>query len=155
VSVPPALTASVLDGEYPAVVVWAGRHGWAVTRPAGGPSVRAATYHPSGQLIEVVAALEGYPAVPPTWRFVCPGSDQPATTFPDGGAQPGVGGSIFHPGRFICAPWNQLAYSQHGGPHGEWIMTGWQEVGGSSRATTLADMLDQLHLHLRASTTLS
>ena len=29
-------------------------------------------------------------------------------------------GSIFHPARVICGPFNRLALQQHGGPHGNW-----------------------------------
>ena len=150
-SVPPDLTRSVVDGQYGAVAAWAARRKWTVTRPAGQIVLRAAAYHPGGQLVEVIAAMDGYPALPPAWRFVTPGTDNPSTVFPQAGAQPGVGGSIFHPNRVICAPWNQLAYSQHGGPHNDWVMSGWQEVTGVTRATTIADMLDQIDLHLRAS----
>ncbi|MFC0028006.1 hypothetical protein ACFFMM_00510 [Micromonospora chaiyaphumensis] len=62
-------------------------------------------------------------------------------------------GSIFHPNRLICAPWNRLAYAEHGGPHPDWgALTNWKTAGaGYTKADTLADMLSQIHLHLTLS----
>jgi hypothetical protein len=64
-----------------------------------------------------------------------------------------VPGSIFHPNRLICAPWNRLAYGEHGGPHADWGgQTSWTSVGaGYTKGDTLGDMLSQIALHLAVS----
>lgn len=149
-SVPALVTRAVLEDELGAVMSWATRRRWVAYGDCEGLRLRAATYR-AGKLVEFVAELDGYPALPPIWRVVDPGTDQPSSAFPTPGTQPGVPGSIFHSNRLICAPWNQLAYKIHDGPHDDWQMTAWQEVVGSTRATTLVDMLDQIDSHLRVS----
>ena len=145
-SVPDLVTRAVIEDEFGAVASWAARRGWVAYRDCERLRLRAATYHPSGRLVEFLAELDGYPAIPPIWRVVEPGTDQPASAFPAPGSQTGVSGSIFHSNRLICAPWNQLAYkTKHDGPHDNWTMAAWQEVTGYTRATTLVDMLDQIH----------
>jgi hypothetical protein len=154
VSSPPAFTRATVDIETPAIDAWCGRKGWTWRIELDELQLRAARYHPStGRLVEVRAALEGYPALPPTWLFVVPGTDEsPKHSWPAPGAQPGVSGSVFHTNPCLCAPWNRLAYGDHGGPHGEWTMTSWRQAAGDyTKADTLADMLDQIHQHLAAS----
>ena len=153
-SVPVTVTRATVGSELASAVVWANRQGWAIHWDANALRLRATTNHPiADRLIEVTAALEGYRALPPAWRFVVPGSDEsPKAAWPAPGSQPGLPGSIFHPHPCICAPWNRLAYREHSGPHGDWAMTSWWSIPGElTKANHLADMLDQIHQHLRAS----
>ena len=148
-SVPAALSRGAIDEELPALKQWAARHRWAAHLPDDGLILRFATYHPLGTLMEVTADLHGYPAQPPAWRFVVPGTDTPGP-FPAPGSLPGAGGSIFHGNRVICAPWNRCAYRQADpdGVHDDWPLEGWQDVTGVTRALTIADMVDQIRIHL-------
>lgn len=152
-SVSPTLTRGVLEEQLPAVEAWAARHAWAAHLPTDGFQLRFGAYHPLGTLLEVTAEVVGFPGEPPAWRFVNPGTDEEAVKFPAAGQLPGTGGSIFHGNHVICAPWNRCAYQSHDpkGPHNDWSITGWQEVSGYTRALTIADMLDQIRIHLRQS----
>ncbi len=153
-SIPPTLARAEVERDLGAVASWARRHGWAFRGDLDALVLRAATYHPAtGRLVEVRADLQDYPGLPPGWRFVLPGTDDsPPAAWPLPGQLPGVSGSIIHSNPCICAPWNRLAYSAHGGPHGEWAMTSWRTIsGGTTKADHLPDMLDQIHMHLTVS----
>jgi hypothetical protein len=154
VTLPPTLARAEVERDLVAAAAWARRHGWALRGDPDALELRASTYHPaSKRLLEIRATLDEYPALPPAWRFVLPGTDEsPPAAWPLAGQLAGVSGSIFHPNPCICAPWNRLAYTAHGGPHSEWVMASWRAIGGgSTKADHLADMLDQLHMHLSAS----
>ena len=115
--------------------------------------LRVATYHrPVQRLVELVAHTDGYRAIPPAWMFVQPGTSQPnPQVFPAAGTLPGIG-SIFHGNRVICALWNRLAYSEHGGPHDNWSgPSAWLQVNEGTIAHTIADMLAIIDVHLRVS----
>ena len=148
--IPAVVTAAAVDAEFPAVTAWAARRpSWAVRYDATTLILYADTIHPmTGQPVAIAAELTGYRAVPPAWTIAGPNG-----TFPTNGQIPGVSGSIFHPNRLICAPWNRLAYGEHGGPHPDWDgQTNWTSAGtGYTKADTLADMLSQIALHLAAS----
>lgn len=153
-SVPATVTRAAVEDEIVPAVAWARRRGWLIRWEPDSLTLRAASYHPAiGRLVEAFAALDGYPAAPPAWQFVVPATDEPSrSAWPAPGQQSGVSGSIFHPTPCICAPWNRLAYSAQGGPHGDWSMTSWRSVqGGQTKADHIADMLDQIHMHLQAS----
>jgi hypothetical protein len=148
--IPAVVTAAAVDAEFPAVTAWAARRpSWAVRYDAPTLILYADTIHPiTGQPVAIAAELTGYRAVPPAWTIAGPDG-----AFPTSGQVPGVSGSIFHSNRLICAPWNRLAYAEHGGPHPDWGgQTNWTSAGnGYTKADTLADMLSQIALHLAAS----
>ncbi|MFY1686191.1 hypothetical protein ACN265_32230 [Micromonospora sp. WMMD730] len=153
--IPAAVTRTVVTTELPAVQAWAARRpGWAVHLDDTALMLIVNAVHPrSGSALRITAQLSGYPAVPPAWRFTDPAGGS-APPFPQAGTNAEiVPGSIFHGNRVICAPWNQLAYAEHNGPHGDWGgLTNWKNAGaGSTKADTLADMLSQIHLHLTLS----
>lgn len=153
-SVPASVTLAQVEVELPAISAWAGRHGWSTVWLNDTYQLRCSTYHPrQRKLVELVGTFDGYPALPPAWRFVSPGTDnEERKAWPSAGAVPGVNGSILHSNPCICAPWSRLAYSEHNGPHSEWQMAGWKTAApGYTRASSIADMLDQIHLHLQAS----
>lgn len=148
--IPTVVTAAAVDAEFPAVTAWAARRpGWTIRYDATTLTLYAGTVHPvTSQPITITADLTGYRAVPPAWTITGPDG-----TFPTAGQIPGVPGSIFHPNRLICAPWNRLAYGEHGGPHADWGgQTSWTSVGaGYTKGDTLGDMLSQIALHLAVS----
>ncbi len=150
---PPTATRASVEAELEAARAWAVRHGWIMDWDPEKLTLRATTYHrPVSRLVEVVAEADGYRAVPPAWKFVQPGTDAAdRSAFPAAGTSPGIG-SIFHSNPVICAPWNRLAYVEHGGPHDNWSgPSSWLQVRDVTTAHTIADMLSALDVHLRAS----
>ena len=146
---PARASRAAVEAELPAVEAWAARHGWVIAHDLDGLRLRAATYHrPVRRLVEVIGDVTGYPAVPPAWYFVAIGTDE--TTKPHFPA-PGPT-SIFHSNPVICAPWNRLAYTEHGGPHSDWSgPAAWLQVRNQTTAHRLADMLAVIDANLRAS----
>lgn len=147
-----AVRASV-EFELDGARQWAARHDWLLNWNRETLLLRLATYHrPVGRLVELTAHVNGYRAIPPAWTFVKPGTDEIApTAFPSPGHIAGIG-SIFHGNVVICAPWNRLAYQEHGGPHADWSgPAAWLQVQVGTIAHTIPDMLAIIDAHLRAS----
>jgi hypothetical protein len=147
-ALPQELARANVEEELVGARAWAGRHGWLIEWLPDSLQLRAATYHrPVHSLVEVIAELDGYRAVPPAWKFVRPGTNEiDRAYFPAAGGE-----SIFHSNIVLCAPWNRLAYADHGGPHGNWPMTTWLQVQEGTRAEHVADMLAVIDVHLRKS----
>jgi hypothetical protein len=155
--IPTVVTRAVVAEELPAVLAWAARRpGWTVEFDDPALRLDVKTNHPAtGTPLLIHAALEGYRAVAPGWRFLNPTTGEAAgAPFPQPGFRPPIQGSIFHGNRVICAPWNRLSYQEnHGGPHADWgAWTNWTDAAaGYTKADTLADMLSQIDLHLAVS----
>ena len=152
--VPRDVTIAVVENELPALNNFAQRRGWSVSWLAVQLAVIAdGKHHGDNTSVRVHADVTGYRVVPPAWRFVLPDSIEPKPhRFPRGGTVPGGVGSIFHGKGVICAPFNRLAYKEHDGMHGDWGgPENWLDVRGHVRATTLAEMLAQIVMHLRYS----
>lgn len=152
------VTQAVMAGELIAMTAWAERNGWDLTYDANSFKGRALTAHPhmDDTTVTFWFAVDGYPNVqPPAWWC---GGDGTAigvnkADYPRPSQTPPAGlpsGSIFHPHPVICAPWNRLAYSAHGGPHPDWpTLAGWKTYGaGYTQAHTIPDMLSALSIHL-------
>lgn len=103
-------------------------------------------------------AFGEYRALPPEWTFTNESGEtagRPAD-FPKG-VQTQFGASIFimhNQTAVICVPFNRLAYTDRGGPHGDWGgPSNWQNAGPSQiHADTIGDMLQAIHrdfLHTR------
>ena len=153
--VPSDATRAFVEEELVGARAWATRQGWLLTWVPDALILRAAAYHPTmGRLLELVGDFDGYRAAPPAWRFVRPStSEVTPQVFPAAGTSTAITGSIFHPQCVICAPWNRLAYVQHGGPHGDWSEpTGWMSLTTQTTATTVGDMLAVIDAHLACST---
>lgn len=152
--IPATATRSVVQAEMAAVTAWVARHpGWAAHFDPDTLQLVVNTVHPAVDVpIRITAHLNGYSAVPPAWQFTNPVGDGPGP-FPIAGSSTVIPGSIFHGNKVICAPWNQLAYSEHNGPHADWgALTNWKSAAPDyTRAETLADMLSQIALHLSVS----
>jgi hypothetical protein len=148
-ALPSAVARVSVEEELGAARAWASRHGWAIHWDHNGLLLRVATYHArASRLVEVTGQLDGYRAIPPAWRFVRPGTGETGKEwFPAAGP-----GSVFHGNIVICAPWNRLAYAEHGGPHGDWSgAPAWLQVSGTTIAHTIGDMLAAIDAHLRQS----
>lgn len=152
------ITEAVMADELPAMTAWAERNGWRLTYDPDALRGRAEVEHPhvTGRIIIFRFEVTGYPnEQPPAWW--CGGDGTSVSTdradYPRPAQIPPPGlpnGSIFHPNPVICAPWNRLAYAEHGGPHADWAaLAAWKTYGaGSTQAHTIADMLSALAIHL-------
>jgi len=152
--VPEAVTRAVLAEEFPPAEAWAARHGWELSANLDGLRLQARTVHPlDGEPLLIIATFDGYRAVPPAWKLVDPETGETTNhSFPQPGpVGPGLS-SIFHGSLVICAPWNLLAYSDHGGPHANWNgPSNWLNVNEGNRAVNIAEMLSTINVHLRTS----
>jgi hypothetical protein len=86
-----------------------------------------------------------YPLYPPTVEFVSQDHLERGTKrlYPQG----------FHPTPCICMRYNRKAYSERGGPHGDWRLLDWRLPTGNGVAIdTLALMISDLHSKVRQST---
>lgn len=96
--------------------------------------------------------FEDYRLEPPTWRFLDPRDAREIGTaaYPEGDWP---GGSIFHSNGIICAPWSRDAYSDRGGPHGDWGgARAWTTAGAQyTQATTVPDMLQRIFFEVQRS----
>ncbi|BFV58381.1 hypothetical protein KCMC57_up34850 [Kitasatospora sp. CMC57] len=153
---PEQVTRAVMASEMLAITAWAERHRWTVHVDPDSQTLTAQTNHPAmAEVTPVIfhAELTGYPAVPPAWTCRDDQGGTPRNAFPLAGTGAGLPGSVFHPLPVICAPWNRLAYKEHDGPHQDWGgPTQWKTAApASTRAHTLADMLNTLRAHLAVS----
>jgi hypothetical protein len=149
-ALPPSAVRATVKDELDGARAWAARHNWSLDWNPEQLLLKAATYHHAlHRLVEVIADTDGYRAVPPAWRFVRPGTDEldPAW-FPKIALIAMVGVTPV-----ICAPWNRLAYQEHGGPHENWSgASAWLQVNEGTIAHTIPDMLQLIEAHLRGST---
>jgi hypothetical protein len=153
-SVPKEVTIITVEEELPGVKSYAARHNWEIEWDKDALILTFAGQHPNdGTKIQVVADLQGYRALPPAWLF-----RDPSTTthekifFPKPGTGRGIQGSIFHGSNRICAPFNRLAYREHGGPHSNWGGPEcWLNVKNHIREIYIAGMFASIIGHLRVS----
>ena len=152
---PPDITRVVITtDELAAITSWATRSGWDVTVDLDALRLTATATHPvTSRAVVFHGDVEGYPTQAPAWWCGDSPSDKSGYPAPMTTATPKLQGSIFHPNPCICAPWNRLAYTVHGGPHGDWgSTTDWKQAAATStQAHTLPDMLATLRLHLQHS----
>lgn len=132
----------------PAALTWAARRGLdlryesesltASLRLVGPPAAEAQP----GEAYLLTGCFERYRLLPPIWKFVHPttGADIGLAAYP----RP-VDASVLHGQGLICAHWSRLAYSEHGGPHGNWGgPSSWQRPVEGTVALTIPDMVDRL-----------
>lgn len=155
-SIPGEVTVAIVDDELPGLLGYLNRHGWQVEWSPLELRLAVTGRHPKdGVPVRIVAALDGYRALPPAWTFEDPtGGRGGASFFPRAGSIPDGRSSIFHGKGVICAPFNRLAYKTLGGPHGDWGgPEKWLEVNVPSqvRAIRLANMFAVILGHLTAS----
>lgn len=146
--IPAEVTSAVLDDEFPAAQAWGAAHGWELTVDLESMTIDGRSEHPADRRpVRLLAGVDGYPALPPSWRFVDPVTGVPtAETTPARGSRAGRS-SVIHSVGVICAHFSRTAYEA--GPHGrDWDLAGWRDVAGGVRADTLAQMLAVIHEHL-------
>ena len=147
------MSLAIVNEELPPADAYALRHGWVLRWHAEELFLLAETFHPAnGDPFRLRADLDNYKAQPPVWRSIVPGSLDVVGKFPAAGPPlPGMA-SIFHTQRLICAPFSRLAFKEYGGPHQDWNGDGnWLQVRGNVTATTLAEMIAQITVHLARS----
>jgi hypothetical protein len=60
--------------------------------------------------------------------------------------------SVFHPMPCVCARYNRKAYSERGGPHGDWRLVDWHlPTNGGAAADNLAMIISDLHSKISVS----
>lgn len=83
-----------------------------------------------------------YPMYPPTIEFLDSRQERRGThdLYPN----------CFHQMPCVCARYNRKAYSQHGGPHGDWRLIDWQLPTGNGVAiNSVAMIVSDLHSKIR------
>jgi hypothetical protein len=148
---PRTSTLAAIEAELTAMRAYAARHDWTVTWLEDSLTLVVNGRHPADNSpIRLQAEVTNYRLVPPAWSVIAPDPNSPGKNrFPASGPMPGGASSIFHSSGVICAPFSRLAFHQHGGPHADWNgPTAWLDVRGKVRATTLAEMLAQITVHL-------
>lgn len=152
---PAATVKATVAAELPAAHAWAKRQGHELNYDAETLTLRVWLEGPDGERYLLLGMFEDYQTLPPAWRFVHPDTTEaigsaaypaPAQPYPRGSPlilDSGADGAV------ICAHFNRLAYTEEGGPHGDWGgLSNWQntEGAGYTRATTIADMLARIAL---------
>ena len=147
---PPEITLAVLDDEYPPAEVWGGKHGWVLSLDRDALIVDAATAHPvDGGPLLLIAGVDGYRELPPSWRFVDSESREVTPT----STPSREGSSVIHSPGVICAHFSRTAYKGYdqAAPH-DWELASWDAPQEGVQAHTLAEMLSVIDRHLKCST---
>lgn len=149
-----ARTIAMVESELVALQAYAARHGWKVTWQPEQLVVLLDGVHPADSSVaRLRAGVDKYKMWPPAWRFLrTEAGREDEVRAPKAGTLPGGVSSMFIDKGVICAPFNRLAYTGHGGPHGDWNgVEKWLEVKGTVSATNLAEMFAQILAHLNHS----
>lgn len=148
-----SVTLAAVESEIGPMIAYGLRHGWDVTWVPEDLKVICRGRHPADESPACLVAEVGeYRAMPPAWRTYNAKDPAPgALKCPAVGPMPEGIASLFGPG-VICAPFNRLAYKDHGGPHQEWGgPAAWLSVRNTVHAITLGDMLAVITGHLHTS----
>src|SRR5687768_17763138 len=97
-------------------------------------------YNRDGHAFVAEICCLDYPMYPPTIEFL----DETRTRRATLALYP----SCFHTMPCVCARYNRKAYSQHGGPHGDWRLVDWQlptSNAGEVAIKTLVLVVSDLH----------
>ena len=122
------------------------RRGWTLC-PAEGPRFSLHLPARDGTRFALAVDCEGYPGIPPAWRWCCPKNqalEQPSDI--------PTGSTYFHGSGRICAPWNRRAYRQVDaqGPHSDWELQNWQANPKTGSCNTLAAMALRVYVELNS-----
>lgn len=149
------VTLAVLAEQFPPARRWGERNGWQLDLDTTTLTVDGQGRHPAdGRPVRLLAGVDGYPALPPSWRFVDPATEEAtAATTPNRGIRRGQSSIIYGVG-VICAHFSRTAYAggPTPGPHADWQLSEWADVSGGPQAHTLAEMLAMIDDHLHWST---
>jgi len=146
---PNRVTDAALLNEIEAAQEWASRERVRLEVLPPQRLVRAVfTRGCSSEQFFLQGQFDGYKELPPVWQWCdsdwSGGGNRQLS--PEAAPTP-YGSSIFlDNGRnaIVCTPFNRLAFSSCGGPHGDWgELSHWMSAGqGYVYAVTIADMLD-------------
>lgn len=149
------LVRATVEAELRAARAWAERHRVPLCWDAEALELRAVLAHPkTADKFYLRGEFDDYRELPPAWTF-CSSTWKGTGNKRDFPKSPTPSESIFiapkRSGPVICAPFNRLAYGQHGGPHknwggpAQWLSAAPRYV----RATTIGDMLHVICRDLR------
>lgn len=146
---PNRVTTAALDGEIEAAHEWAKRERIQLDCDIPLRLLRAVFVRDDpADCFYLRGRFDSYKALPPIWEWCDENwSDAGSRAHSPEPAGTSYGSSIFLNHRtsaIICAPFNRLAYSDHGGPHGDWNLADWMKVRGVVYAVTVADMLQTI-----------
>jgi hypothetical protein len=147
--VPRDVTLAVLAEQFPPARRWGEENGWALDLDNSTLMLDCRGTHPANEEpVRLLAGVDGYPALPPSWRFVDPVTGEPtAATTPDRGNRRGKSSIIYGVG-VICAHFSRTAYGVASGPHADWQISDWPNIDGGVQAHSLAEMLAAIDYHL-------
>jgi hypothetical protein len=147
VSVPVEVSLQAINSELTAVADYAAAAGLAldVTRiSAGNLRFYMRFANQAGETFYVEFECAEYPLYPPTVEFVSADGAERGTTrlYPQG----------FHATPCVCMRYNRKAYTERGGPHGDWRLLDWRLPTGNGIAIdTLTLMVSDLHSKIHQS----
>jgi hypothetical protein len=148
--IPRDQTTLIVEDELKGAQAWAGRYAVPLDWIPDSLELRAVLTQPvTTEKFYLRGHFDDYRELPPEWQF-CDESWSPAAT-PRNYPRPETPpiGSVFHTNPVVCAPFNRLAYSAHGGPHGDWGITQWHSLPQAQvKAATIGDMLAVFLLHI-------
>lgn len=140
-SAPAVLSLEAVREELPAVAAYATAAGLALD--ASALSENALRFYvtfrnAAGESFTAEFDCRDYPMYPPTIEFVDVSRTARGT--------PALYPAGFHGMPCVCARYNRKAYSERGGPHGDWRLVDWQLPTGNGVALdTFAMMVSDLH----------
>lgn len=152
--IPAEETLILATDELAGVRSWAERHGvWMEWIPET-LELRVKLVQPeTNALYFLRGRFPDYRALPPEWTFTDEGWQQTGRQCDSPkSVQMGTRASIFlqHKGAaVVCAPFNRLAFTEFGGPHGDWDgLANWLNAGTAQiHAETMGDMLQAMYLY--------
>lgn len=147
-SVTDAMSLEAVKSELPAAAGYATAGGLILDSSMLGESdlrFYVAFHNAAGEMFTSEFDCREYPMYPPTIEFV----DAARTVRGLRSLYP----SVFHPMPCVCARYNRKAYSERGGPHGDWRLVDWQlPTGAGTAIDSLAMIISDLHSKIAAST---
>lgn len=146
---PAELSVEQLLEELPAAAAYAAAAGLpfdSTPVDEGRPVFYVTFYNLEEQSFVAEVDCHDYPMYPPRIEFL----DQARTRSGTRDLYP----ACFHATPCVCARYNRKAYSQHGGPHGDWRLVDWQlPTSNASEVAikTLALIVSDLHSKIATS----
>jgi len=142
----------IVEAELEGARGWTERYGIPLEWLPDKLTLRVKFVQPEGGSIYFLRGTFGeYRALPPEWTFTGEKGETAGrpTDFPRG-VQTRFGAPIFiihNQTAVICVPFNRLAYTDQGGPHGDWGgPANWLNAGpGQIHAETIGDMLQAIY----------
>jgi hypothetical protein len=153
--IPLEVTLAHIADEMPPAHRWAAANGWELLFDEEALLLEAATVHPGDlEPLLLLAGLDSYRALPPSWCFVDPETRvATARATPSRDEVNGKASVIYGVG-VICAHFSRTAYKDYNpeAPHGDWGgMLRWDSVTEGVQAHVLAEMIGVIDQHLRHS----